>query len=98
MIEFEKVQTIRKRLRTRLAMCKRCAEMSDVVPLIEAAELFETDYHGLFSFVRQYDCHYQITNEDGIFLCVTSLIERMKGASEFRRLKAKESMKNAEFI
>ena len=78
MIEFEKVQTIRKRARTQLADCRGCGEERDVVSLTEAATLFETEHEDLFKFIRQNNCHYHISDNSNIYLCVASLIEQMR--------------------
>ena len=88
-IEFEKVQTIRKRAKTKLAFCGQCRGEADVVTLIEAADLFETSHDSLFQFIRQNDCHYHVGDDDRIYLCVPSLLESMHQKNEIRRLMAK---------
>ena len=85
-IEFEKVQTIRKRARTTLANCVGCGEVSDVVPLAEASELFETTHNDLFQFIKQNDCHYHVGEGNRVYLCVTSLIEKMQQQNAVRQL------------
>lgn len=87
-IEFEKVQAIRKRAKTSLAFCVQCRIDVDFVPLIEAAELFGTALEDLFQFTRQNECHYHVGG-DRIYLCVPSLIERMRHKNQIRRLMAK---------
>ena len=87
-IEFEKVQTIRRRARTTLTMCVGCGEIADQVSLAEAAELFETARDSLFSFITQHGCHFENRGDSDIYLCVTSLLERLKNQSELRRLTA----------
>ena len=87
-IEFERVQLIRKRARTRLASCDRCGIVSDVVSLIEAAELFETDHENLLQFIRQNDCHFHVGDHSKIYLCVVSLLDTMKRKNNIRRLMA----------
>ena len=88
-IEFEKVQAIRKRAKTSLAFCVHCRIDVDAVPLIEAAELFETALEDLFQFTRQNECHYHVGGDDIIYLCVPSLIERMQQKNQTRQLMAK---------
>lgn len=89
-IEFEKIQTIRKRAKTTLALCGECRIEADVVTLVEAADLFETDNDGLFQFIKQNDCHYHVGDDDRIYLCVPSLLESMQQKNRIRQLMAKE--------
>ncbi|MBK6722653.1 MAG: hypothetical protein IPO41_07665 [Acidobacteria bacterium] len=93
-IEFEKVSTIRKRAKTRLVHCDGCGADSDVVTLAEAAVLFETEYEELFYFIRQTKCHFYVSNDANIYLCVPSLIERMTQRVEIRRLTARGESSN----
>lgn len=87
-IEFEKVQTIRKRAKTSLAECENCGATRDVVSLADAAKLFETPSDSLLNFIRENDCHYHENENSNVFLCVASLIERMQQIHSIRRLKA----------
>lgn len=89
-IEFEKVQTIRKRAMTRLVDCGECRETSDAVSLHEASELFETTYEQLFEFVLLNRGHYHVSIDDRVYLCVPSLLEIMKRKDGMRRLAASE--------
>jgi hypothetical protein len=93
-IEFEKVRTIRKRAKTRLVHCDGCSADADIVTLIEAADLFETDPEELFHFIRQNNCHFHVNNDANIYLCVPSLIERMTQRVEIRRLSARGESDN----
>ena len=87
-IEFERVQMIRKRAKTTLASCDECGEERDVVSLTEAAELFETAQDNLFRFIKQNDCHYHVSDNSSIYLCIASLIERMQQKHSIRQLMA----------
>lgn len=87
-IEIERIQVIRKRAKTRLLKCLHCRETVDFVPLDEAAELFEIAADDLIGFIERNDCHYQTGNTDTIYLCVTSLLDRMKQYEGRRRLTA----------
>lgn len=89
MIEFEKVRTIRKRAKTMLAFCSGCETHADAVTLIDAAVLFETGHDTLFQFIKQNDCHYHISDNNKIYLCVPSLLEQMTQKQQIRRLTAK---------
>ncbi len=87
-IEFEKVQTIRKRARTVVTICGRCRTAADAVLLKDAAELFDTEIDDLFRFINDNDCHYHIEMGEKIFLCVPSLMETMQRQNSIRRLTA----------
>jgi len=84
-IEFEKVRTIRKRAKTTLADCRGCDSETDAVTLVEAAGLFEITHENLFQFIKQNDCHYHVTIDDRIYLCVPSLLESMQRQTAERR-------------
>jgi hypothetical protein len=85
-IEFEKVQTIRKRAKTTLTACPGCGAESDTVLLGDAAELFETSRDELFRFIEQNDCHYHVSIDEKIYLCVRSLLESMQQQAAERNL------------
>lgn len=89
MIEFEKVRTIRKRAKTMLAFCRGCETHADAVTLVDAAVLFETRHDTLFQFIRENDCHYHVSDNNKIYLCVPSLLEQMTQKNSIRRLTAK---------
>jgi len=88
-IEFEKVQTIRKRVKTTLTSCPGCRAESDTVLLGDAAELFETSRDDLIRFIEQNGCHYHVSIDDKIYLCVQSLLEKMQQLIKIRRLPAR---------
>lgn len=50
-IEYERIQLIRKRAKTELAHCGKCDQGSDFVPLLDAADLFGTTDMDLFDLV-----------------------------------------------
>jgi hypothetical protein len=87
-IEIERIQVIRKRAKTRLLECVKCRGTVDFVPLDEAAELFEIDLADLLGFIQRNDCHYRTANTETIYLCVNSLLDRMKQFEGRRRLTA----------
>lgn len=87
-IEYERIQLIRKRAKTELAHCGKCDQGSDFVPLLDAADLFGTTDTDLFHFISSNDCHYHLDATSRIFLCVTSLIESLKHRDQTRRLMA----------
>ncbi len=77
-IEYERIQLIRKRARTELASCSECSGQSDFVGLHEAAQLFEANESDLFRFAQNNDCHYRTIANTNIQLCITSLLACMK--------------------
>ena len=83
-IEFEKVKLIRKRAKTLLVNCRGCGRSTDLVPLLEAAELFETAPDNLLRFGKENDCHYQILDEGNIYLCLVSLLAGLKRKNNYR--------------
>lgn len=87
-IEFEKIQIIRKRAKTTLVSCDGCENEADAVSLAEAADLFETSREELFRFIEQNECHYHVAIEDQIYLCVPSLLESMQRQTAEKRLLA----------
>lgn len=87
-IEIEKIQVIRKRAKTHLLICSDCGESADFLALEKAAELFEIDKVDLVGFIEHNDCHYQTANTETVYLCVTSLLDRMKQLEGRRRLTA----------
>ena len=88
-IEFEKIQLIRKRARTMLMHCDGCGTASDAVSQTEAAELFEITPGNLFQFIKQNDCHYQVSYSGQTWLCVVSLLDRMNQKNKTRLSLAK---------
>ena len=73
MIEFEKVQMIRKRAKTALAFCTKCGSEADFVGLSAAARLFDTPNGDLAMFI---DAHAVHTDEE-IGICIPSLLAVM---------------------
>ena len=77
-VEFEKVQMMRKRAKTLLMHCDSCNTVSDAVSQIEAAKLFETSLDKLNRFIEQHNCHYHVSYEGHKWLCITSLLDQMQ--------------------
>ena len=72
-IEFEKVQTIRKRAVTTVAHCVGCGGEADFVALRAAAELFGTPDGDLARFIDANSVH----TEADIDICIPSLLAVM---------------------
>ena len=68
-IEFEKVQLIRKRAKTTLAHCERCNAEADFVGVRLAAELFGIAVGDLTQFVVNNAVHYK-DEEYGTAICI----------------------------
>lgn len=73
MIEFEKVQHIRKRAVTTLAHCVGCGGDADFIRLAAAAALFDTTNGDLATFVASNAVH--LNTE--IDICIPSLLTVM---------------------
>ena len=77
MIEFETVQMIRKRAKTEFVFCLGCGADSDFVSHVEAAELFETSSGQLYQFIKENDCHHDVSWNGTTYLCIASLLAVM---------------------
>ena len=82
-IEFEKVQLIRKRAKTTLAFCNGCGGEADFVELKAAAELFDTADGDLAAFVAANAVHME-TDAD---ICIPSLLAVMHERTNGREVK-----------
>jgi hypothetical protein len=78
-IEYERIQLIRKKAKTEFSHCESCGAQSDFVPLDAAAELFETHTDDLLAFIRGNNCHH--TASATTMLCINSLLATMKSRS-----------------
>ncbi len=81
-VEFEMLKRVRKRAKTVLDDCGPCGLATDLVLIQDAAELFEYETEDLLRFAAQNGCHYQILADGSIFLCVVSLLDRMKASNQ----------------
>ena len=77
LIEFERVQIIRKRTRTNIEFCVKCRALVDFITLVKAAKVFDTQTDSLVQFINAKGVHfYTDTNED-LKMCLVSLLEKM---------------------
>lgn len=81
-VEFEMLKRVRKRAKTVLAECGQCGISTDLVLVQDAATLFELETDELMRFAAQNGCHYQILVDGDIYLCVVSLLDRMKAKNQ----------------
>lgn len=72
-IEFEKVQMIRKRARTVYTYCRGCGGEADFVALAAAARLFDKAERDLRRFIDTNAVHY----DGDIDICIPSLLAVM---------------------
>jgi hypothetical protein len=77
-IEYERVQIIRKRAKTHLVYCEECRTFADFVSLAEATTLFNTASKNLLEFIKRTGSHYQTENCKGIFICLNSLLTQLR--------------------
>lgn len=73
-IEYERIQLIRKRAKTESELCPRCNAIADFVRVADAASLFEIKVDDIISFANRNGCHYRYTG-DQIRLCLPSLLK-----------------------
>lgn len=76
-IEFEKVQLIRKRARTTLTHCVSCNANADFVGIAAAAELFGISVGDLTEFVVNSSVHHA-GSQGKTAICVASLLGIMQ--------------------
>ncbi len=81
-IEFERIQIIRRRARTSLQFCAECRTNADFISFVEAATLFNTKPELLFQFIKDTGSHYQTETGREIFVCLNSLLARMRERSK----------------
>lgn len=86
-IEFERVQLIRKRANTHLIACRECRREVDFIPIGEAAKLFSVELEKLFQFIKINRCHFEAGADGEIFICLISLLERMKANTNISQIK-----------
>ncbi len=86
-IEFERVQLIRKRAKTHLINCHKCRRETDFIPLHEAGTLFNTNVEQLFQFIKINNSHYEIEASGEIFICLVSLLAQMKAKTNISQIK-----------
>jgi len=80
-IEIEKIQTTKKRCRTRILFCPLCVAEADFISLNEAAALFEVDKRQLRSFIDHHLCRDE-RSESEILICLVSFLARMRAKTD----------------
>lgn len=77
-IEYERVQRIKKRSSTQLFHCDGCGTISDFVSLSKAASLFDIETERLTVFIAANRCHVINGSNGKLYVCLASLLARMK--------------------
>ena len=77
-IEFERIQLIRKRAKTYFQLCADCGQHVDFVPICQAAEIFGLDTDTLLRFIRINRCHFQSGEAAKALLCLNTFIAAIK--------------------
>ena len=86
-IEFERVQIVRKKARTQVLLCRDCRREVDFVALDQAATLFGTTAAQLFEFVKTNRRHFETGAEGEIYICLVSLLALMKARTNLSQIK-----------
>jgi hypothetical protein len=80
-VEFERVQIVRRRAKTRMRTCAACGTRTDFITLGQAARLFEMPASDILRFVRENSCHFEMDPAREVHLCLAALMERMRERS-----------------
>ncbi|HVE59280.1 MAG TPA: hypothetical protein VNB22_20820 [Pyrinomonadaceae bacterium] len=86
-IEFERVQLVRKKARTHLMFCRDCGREVDFVSLREASSLFGTQAENLLQFIKINHSHFETGANGEIYICLVSLLACMKEKTNLSRIK-----------
>jgi hypothetical protein len=89
-IEFERVQLVRKKAQTHLIFCRRCSSEVDFIAMREAVALFTTSAENLLRFVRASQSHFEAGADGEIFICLFSFLTAMKAKNNLSRIKLLE--------
>lgn len=85
-IEFEKLQLVRKRAMTEIRFCERCQAEADFIALPTATNLFEIEAERLFPFVHSNGGAVDTGNTDP-FICLNALVKVLRSSNSDRRVK-----------
>ena len=76
-IEYERIQLIRKKAKTEFTHCETCGGKSDFVALRTAAQLFGTSEGDLTAFIAANEVHASESGPGGGDICIPSLLAVM---------------------
>ena len=86
-IEFERVQLVRKKAKTHLIFCRNCGREVDFVSLREAVSLFATPAENLLKFIKINQSHFETGANGEIHICLISFLACMKKNTNLTRIK-----------
>jgi hypothetical protein len=77
-VEYERIQLIRKRAKTRVGHCPGCGHSSDFVSLDNAAQLFEVERDVLVTFIDRHLSHAHSVNNSETEICIAELLRNAR--------------------
>lgn len=86
-IEFERVQLVRKKAKTHLIFCRSCGREVDFVSLREASSLFGTQAENLLQFIKINNSHFETGANGEIYVCLISFLTAMKAKTKLSNIK-----------
>src|SRR6478672_10404933 len=86
-IEFERVQLVRKKAKTHLIFCRNCGREVDFVSLREASALFGTQAENLLQFIKINNSHFEAGADGEIYVCLISFLTAMKAKTNLSNIK-----------
>ena len=86
-IEFERVQLVRKKAQTHLIFCRTCGREVDFLSIREAAALFRTPAENLLKFMRVSNSHFETGADGEIYICLVSFLAAMQAKTNLSRIK-----------
>jgi hypothetical protein len=86
-IEFERVQFVRKKAKTHLLFCRHCGREVDFVSLREASSLFTTPTENLLQFIKINHSHFETDADGEIYVCLISFLACLKTKTNFPQIK-----------
>ncbi len=86
-IEFERVQLVRKKAKTHLIFCRNCGREVDFISLREASSLFSTPAENLLQFIQINHSHFENGANGEIYICLVSFLSAMKAKTNISQIK-----------
>lgn len=86
-LEVERIQVVRRRSKSWLMFCERCAGNVDFMSAEQAALLFGTNLPDLFLFVKEYDSHFTVNTGGEYLICINSLVNSMNAQTNKLQIK-----------
>jgi hypothetical protein len=77
-VEIERVQLIRKRIKTHSMCCEECGRQMEFISICEAADLFSTDADRIFHFITHGPCHFRSDGRGNVDICLVGFLETMR--------------------